>query len=236
VRRHRIIIALSVVMIASCMLLFGCSKDSKVKASEGLAFELNEDGTASVAGIGECTDEDLVIPTETPDGIVVTSISANAFKNNTSVISVTIPEGVIKIGSDAFRDSKIQSISFPDTLTDIGVSAFQDCKSLTEIELPPHLEIIRSRVFSGCMYITSITLPENVKQIGASAFCGCHPYEIDIPDSIESIAVDAFYGCDLHIINGMDSLEWCELNGFMLMQIHGEEILDDTEPVDLFTE
>lgn len=235
-RKHRIIIALSVVMIASCMLLFGCSKDSKVKASEGLAFELNEDGTASVAGIGECTDEDLVIPSETPDGVAVTSISADAFKKNTSVLNVTIPEGVTKIGAGAFRESKIQSISFPDTLTDIGVSAFQHCHSLTEIVLPPHLEVIKARSFAECLFITSIKLPEDVKVIETMAFAGCKVDEIEIPDSVESIARDAFHSNPLNTINGLDSLEWCELNGFMLVQIHLEEILDDTEPVDLFTE
>lgn len=238
-RRHRIIIiALSVVMIASSMLLFGCSKDSKVKASEGLAFELNEDGTASVAGIGECTDEDLVIPAETPDGIAVTSISANAFKKNTSVLNVTIPEGVTKIGAGAFRESKIQSISFPNTLTDIGVSAFQHCHSLTEIVLPPHLEVIKARSFAECLFITSIKLPEDVKVIETMAFAGCKVDEIEIPDSVESIARDAFHSNPLNTINGLDSLEWCEENGVILDQIHLYCVtdLEDGEIVDVVTE
>ena len=196
------------------------SSTSEQRTSEGLAFELNEDGTASVAGIGECMDEDLVIPTETPDGIVVTSISANAFMNNKTVVSVTIPEGVTMIGADAFRDSRIQNISFPDTLTDIGESAFQHCNSLTEIVLPPHLEVIRARTFSDCLFITSIKLPEDVKVIETLAFMGCKADEIEIPESVESIARDAFRSNFLNTINGMDSLKWCEQNGIVLDQIH----------------
>lgn len=47
------------------------------------------------------TDSELVIP-ETYDDYTVKEIGANAFKNNTILTSVVIPDTVVKIGSSAF--------------------------------------------------------------------------------------------------------------------------------------
>ena len=47
--------------------------------SEGLEFTSNGDGTCYVAGIGECTDTDIVIPEVSPTGDVVIAIGTYAF-------------------------------------------------------------------------------------------------------------------------------------------------------------
>ncbi|MBR6148766.1 MAG: leucine-rich repeat domain-containing protein [Lachnospiraceae bacterium] len=214
------------ILIVGALFICGCSGGSGVKASEGLEFELNDDGTASVCGIGECTDEDLVIPSETPDGVAVTSISADAFKDNDTILSVTIPEGVTTIGPNAFKGSSINSIDFSDTVIEIGAGAFQD-SDLLEIVLPANLKVVSARAFAGCMFVTSIVLPDGLEEIGASAFMGCKVNEITIPGSVVSIAADAFMSNPLNIINGMDSLEWCEQNGFRLMNIHLYEAPED---------
>ena len=60
------------------------------KPSEGLEFESNGDGTCTLKGIGVCSDENLVIPMESPTGDKVTLIDEYAFCNLKDVSSITL--------------------------------------------------------------------------------------------------------------------------------------------------
>lgn len=50
------------------------------------------------------------VPASTPDGIKITSISANSFYDITSINTVVLPSSVTSIYTDAFRNSGIQTI------------------------------------------------------------------------------------------------------------------------------
>ncbi|MBQ6979828.1 MAG: InlB B-repeat-containing protein [Clostridia bacterium] len=78
--------------------------------SVGLEFESNEDGTCALIGIGDCEDTDIVIPSRSPEGDLVTGIDSAAFRNE-DITSVTIPIGVEEIGRNAFNGC--------DALTDV---------------------------------------------------------------------------------------------------------------------
>jgi|GEM_PF-4615562 len=54
-----------------------------------------------------------------------------AFKENTSITSVTIPDGVTEIAENAFSNaSSLQEIHWPDSIVKIGKRAFYQCTSL----------------------------------------------------------------------------------------------------------
>ena len=100
-----------------CMpVLTGCEKTEK--ASEGLEFTSNGDGTCYVSGIGECTDTDVVIPQKSPEGDSVTSIEGSAFYGCTGLTSITIPDSVTSIEGNAFCDCT--------ALTDVHYSGTKD--------------------------------------------------------------------------------------------------------------
>lgn len=70
--------------------------------SDKLEYIINDDGkTYSVAGIGGCTEENIVIPSVVGDKLV-TGICDGAFKNCTNIKSVTISSNIAKIGAEAF--------------------------------------------------------------------------------------------------------------------------------------
>jgi len=57
-----------------------------------------------------------------------------AFSSCTSLIRVTVGNGVKRIGAHAFISCKsLTSVTIPDSVTDIGIFAFSDCTSLTSV-------------------------------------------------------------------------------------------------------
>ena len=64
----------------------------------------------------------------------VTSIGLGAFRNCTSLTSITLPSSVTEIGHGAFRScTSLTSITLPGSVTSIGYAAFAYCTSLTSI-------------------------------------------------------------------------------------------------------
>ena len=114
----------------------------------------------------------IQIPAVAPDGRWVTAIGQRVFENaNLSNVSFEHPSYIHTIGSDAFRRADINNITLPNSITYIGDNAFEDVHTLTSINLPPNLEIIRSRAFRGTS-LTEITIPSSVRMIGNEAFRG----------------------------------------------------------------
>ncbi|MBR6881109.1 MAG: leucine-rich repeat domain-containing protein [Clostridiales bacterium] len=215
-KKVTVITACLLILSVSIFALFG----NHEKASEGLEFTALDDNTASVSGIGECKDQDIVIPSKTPDGKKVTAIADNAFEQNRDIRSVVIPDTVTDIGQMAFKDSYITDVRMSDSVTSIGHDAFRNCIMLHNVTLSGSLTVIADRTFADCKDLRTIDLPPNLMEIRSGAFMGCAINEITIPDSVQTISSDAFYTNPLMIINGEDSLEWCERTGFHLNWIH----------------
>ena len=105
---------------------------------EGLTFSYDTDTHKATLTNGKSiSSSNLSIPVTIMDGDLsysVTAIESNAFRGNTNIVEVTIPEGVETIGTSAFQGcSQIKMITLPSTLNTIGNSAFQDCSRLVYI-------------------------------------------------------------------------------------------------------
>ena len=144
--------------------------------------------------------EVLYIPSEY-NGYKVVQIAGNSYQdrlqNISSVKSVEIENGVIKIGDYAFYNcSKLTNIIIPEEVTSIGNYAFYGCSSLTSITIPEGVTSIGNYAFYGCSSLISITIPEGVTSIGNSTFGKCSSLiSITIPKGVTSIGNAAFSGC-----------------------------------------
>lgn len=91
------------------------------------------------------------------DGGRCTELFSTAFRDCTSLRSVTMPSCSI-VGENAFfNNSSLTAVNLP-LAASIGRSAFNFCSSLRQISLPSVTEV-ESNVFFGCTSLTSIDLP-----------------------------------------------------------------------------
>lgn len=80
------------------------------------------------------SSQEVVIP-RTIDGLPVTMIGEEAFKDCKNIKSVIIPEGVTEIGADAFYGCKnLSSVVIPTSLTYLSRECFMSCYKLTDVK------------------------------------------------------------------------------------------------------
>ena len=184
----------------------------------GFSYEIVSDTYCSITGYTG-SETQLVIPAQL-GGYPVQEIDSSAFRNNVTLESVTLPEGMTYIQSYAFRDcTALKSVSFPTTLTRIGSYAFEGCSALETADLPAGLERIDKNAFQNCISLTSAALPSSLVALGSYTFSGCSSLDtltlgeglttiqsytfenctalegVSLPASITSLAPRAFYNC-----------------------------------------
>ena len=122
-------------------------------------------------------------------------IDDNVFKGNTTITSVTIPDGVTSIGGYAFEGcSGLTSVTIPGSVTSIGGYAFGYCTGLTSVTIPAGVTSIGPSAFRDCTGLTRVEIPGSVTSIGWSAFQGCSGLtSVVIPTGVTGDY--AFYGC-----------------------------------------
>lgn len=109
--------------------------------------------------------QSITIP-DSINGVKVTEIGNNAFKDNTIVKNITISNNINRICSDAFSGcSGLESITIGNNVTKMGDNVFSGCSKLKEATFGTGLfeDNIGSYIFSECTSLTTI----NVNKAGA---------------------------------------------------------------------
>lgn len=174
---------------------FGVSaaeKDFVYTVSEGCAIITDYTGT----------DSNLVIP-DTLGGYPVTEIEAFAF-DECSMVSVTIPASVKRIGGGAFYLCEaLETVTFSEGLETIEETAFGDCISLTKAVLPSTVKSLCPEMFTGCDSLTVLQIAKGCTTYTASGNCiietktgtliqGCSTSVIPTSVKVKKIAPYAF--------------------------------------------
>ena len=130
-----------------------------------------------------------------PNGLI--SIGSASFVGCEGLESITIPYGVKNIGRVVFSGcSNLKSIALPNSVTSIGDHTFSYCINLAYVALPSELKKIPNSMFYRCVNLTSIALPNSVTSIGKYAFSSCaNLISITLPSSVISIGEYAFSDC-----------------------------------------
>ncbi len=169
--------------------------------TDGLQYSYNDEDLTVTVSRYTGTATELVIPAEVTNGSVtykVTAIGTGAFGGNSTLTSITIPEGVTGIAYYAFAGcTSLTNVTIPEGVTYIGDLAFDSCTSLTSVTIPEGVTHIGNRAFWGCTSLTSVSLPASVTYIGNRAFIGCTSLKsVSLPASLTECG-EAFYRLNL---------------------------------------
>lgn len=95
-------------------------------------------------------------------------------KYNGDAPYVVIPQGVKKIGAEAFAgNTTLCEVLIPEGVTAIRRYAFNGCSKLSNVEIPSTLQSIDYGAFYNCASISLLKIPKVLASIGAYAFNGC---------------------------------------------------------------
>ena len=176
----------------SMLTINSCKEET---GTEGLVYSLNEDDTYSVVGFNKPPQSfrfsSITIPAKY-NKKPVTIIDDYCFQYM-EIIEINLPEGLLKIGKNAFQGTQIKNVTIPNSVTSIGDCCFSNSK-LISATLGDGLEEVQG--FESCSYLETVTFGKNVKKIASSAFLKCYKLNnIELPDGLVSIGNTAFDSC-----------------------------------------
>ena len=103
---------------------------------------------------------------------------------------------VTEIGQDVFKDNKnVGRLIIPDSVTKLGYRMCSGCTALSEVRLPAGLTVIPDEAFDGCSSLRTVNFPDTLKGIRSDAFCGTALTEFIAPDSLTNVWLYAFKDC-----------------------------------------
>ena len=125
----------------------GCESLQNVEIEEGNNNFTFKDGIlynvnthALISAVNSMVSDKVIIDDGTQ------TISYRAFNGCSKITDIQIPDGVISIGNEAFkqiRNENFKSIVLPDSVVSIGSSAFYGCNGLISIEIPEKVSSIQ---------------------------------------------------------------------------------------------
>ena len=153
--------------------------------------------TATVLGFAGDPVANVVIPANVTIGGVnytVVAIGESAFTGEWDIVTVQLPETIVRIEKDSFRDTKLNEINFPASLKIIGDGAFFGWNAQLinglNVTLPATIDEIGARAFANSNIRVAVV---HAAIIGEYAFEGCDELEdVTLGASVENVGKGAF--------------------------------------------
>lgn len=162
-------------------------------STEASEAEFETEGTSDALTIKKYKGTSQVVDlTKLFSGSQVVAIGQDAFRNNTSVKEVILPDTVTSIGICAFQDCKnLTTIKGTGNVTQIGNYAFIRCEQLASFD-STNATTIGQEVFRECKNLQKFVIAEGTTQIAAGAFYASGLLEVTLPSTCKEIGVNAF--------------------------------------------
>ncbi len=178
-------------------------------------YECNETTKTATLIKGEQLFEDveiknlIVISDATTTNLyTVNKIAAGALANNPALLSVTVPNTILEIGDEVFRDcTSLAEVTLTYGIRYIGRQPFVNT-IVREIKLPDSVIDVGGNIAAGTLFTTTINIEDsshfvysddgvlyNKDQTKLYACPARAEGTVSIPNTVTNIAADAFFGC-----------------------------------------
>ena len=170
----------------------------------------------------------------------LTKIGNWAFAGSNLTGNITIPNGVIEIGTNALGSvwqgtgheglPIYGTLTLPNTLKIIRAYAFYASKFVGELVIPSSVEVIEDSAFKSTGFTGNLILPDGLKELGPYAFNSCYNLSgsLTIPHNITIIPEGCFRFCNfggmLKLHNGITNIHH---EAFLGCGFRGNLILPD---------
>lgn len=155
---------------------------------------IDENGNNVYVVTGVTADSAYIKIPSTYNGLPVTQIADEAFKNLLSLQHIILPDSIVSIGNGAFKFCfNLISVTIPKSIISIGEEAFSNCHHLINISLGSITKVNKA-TFIACYRIEEIVIPDGVTTIYTYAFDSCFNLKsLTIPQSVSMIYHSAFW-------------------------------------------
>lgn len=186
---------------------FSVTEDITLKAkwdnSDQFLYTINDSSNEKFVTINSYIgkNKDVVIPSHIQvygEEIPVTTIEDDFLNVNETIVSVTIPTTITKIGGGVLQNCKnLENIYYQGDLVDwlsvnqksgffSNYNLYCSNKLITDVVIPTSVTSLPRNAFLGCKSLTSIKIPNTVTSIGDWCFSSCPNLKkyIIIPSSV----------------------------------------------------
>lgn len=113
-----------------------------------------------------------------------------------NITELKIKSDITGIAGEAFKDNTtLESVIIPDSVLSVGEGAFRNCTSLNYVYLSNSLKALNDYSFSGCTALKNIIIPESVTEIASCAFYKTGLEKITVPQNVKSLGTNSFRDC-----------------------------------------
>lgn len=173
--------------------------------SQGFEFTSNGDGTCTLTKIGECSDEDIVIPEKSSAGDKVTMIAEYAFYGAEDINSIIFAGKTMELDNKAFQSCEVEKIIISGCNLVIGENAFSYCEDITEVYINNSNIEIDTYAFYDAGKDMSVKIMNCTGVLDEKAFQSCAIEELMISGSTMELGENVFSYCEDLAIVSMDN-------------------------------
>ena len=132
-------------------------------------------------------------------------IDDQAFLDTKSLQTLVLPEAVVRIGMEAFRDSGLEKVQLSNRLNRLGERAFYNCFRLKDVRSGGKWNgqsgVMEVGCFENCVMLENIELPSSLVELKGWTFIGCNRLTaVTVPERVVKIGYDGLDGGNVSVI------------------------------------